>query len=159
EIEVKNVIDALNHLFREVVKDNKGAVITPDLICEFHRMIGKDLGEQFDAIPGRFREDIRVVGAYRAPDWPDVKSLMQELCDWLYKEFHYEKGQDFSDIIIQAIVSHVFLEWIHPFGDGNGRTGRLLEFYVLLRGGLPSIASHILSNYYNETRPEYYRQL
>jgi len=51
------------------------------------------------------------------------------------------------------------VEWIHPFGDGNGRTGRLLEFYILLRAGNPDIASHILSNFYNLTRAEYYRQL
>jgi Fic family protein len=53
----------------------------------------------------------------------------------------------------------VYLEWIHPFGDGNGRTGRLLEFYILLRAGLPNIVSHVLSNFYNKTRTEYYRQL
>jgi Fic family protein len=43
--------------------------------------------------------------------------------------------------------------------DGNGRTARLLEFYLLMRAGVPSIASHILSNYYNNTRTVYYRQL
>ena len=42
---------------------------------------------------------------------------------------------------------------------GNGRTGRLVEFYILLRAGLPDITSHILSNFYNQTRTEYYRQL
>ena len=56
-------------------------------------------------------------------------------------------------------MTHVYIEWIHPFGDGNGRTGRLLEFYILLRAGNPDIASHILSNHYNLTRPEYYRQI
>ena len=34
-----------------------------------------------------------------------------------------------------------------------------MEFYILLRAGNPDIASHILSNLYNDTRPEYYRQL
>jgi Fic family protein len=43
--------------------------------------------------------------------------------------------------------------------DGNGRTARLLEFYILMRAGVPGIASHILSNHYNNTRTEYYRQL
>ena len=43
--------------------------------------------------------------------------------------------------------------------DGNGRTARLLEFYILMRAGIPSIASHILSNHYNDTRNVYYRQL
>ena len=53
----------------------------------------------------------------------------------------------------------MYVEWIHPFDDGNGRTGRLVEFYILLCAGLPSIASHLLANHYNETRSEYYRQL
>ncbi|NJN71060.1 MAG: hypothetical protein HC801_12855, partial [Nitrospira sp.] len=86
-------------------------------------------------------------------------SLFDRFCEWLKKEFCFDSGsQSFEDAVIQAIVTHVYLEWIHPFGDGNGRTGRLLEFYILLRAGNPDISSHILSNFYNETRAEYYRQ-
>lgn len=86
--------------------------------------------------------------------------LIDRVCAWLLQEFHCgRKQQSFSEVVIQAIVTHVYIAWIHPFGDGNGRTGRLVEFYLLLRGGNPDIASHILSNYHNMTRPEYYRQL
>ena len=59
----------------------------------------------------------------------------------------------------RAIVAHVYLAWIHPFGDGNGRTARLLEFHILLSAGVPSPAAHLLSNHYNQTRAEYYQQL
>jgi Fic family protein len=48
---------------------------------------------------------------------------------------------------------------IHPFGDSIGRTARLIEFSILLRAGLPDMASQILSNYYNDIRQEYYRRL
>jgi Fic family protein len=159
EIEVQNVIDAYNTIMAEVVNQTQNALITPQLLKDFHRLIGKNLGQHFDAIPGQFRTDNRVVGTYRAPDHRYVVEIMEEYCEWLLREFHYTKGQEFYEVIIQAIVAHVFLEWIHPFGDGNGRTGRLLEFYILLRGGYPDIASHILSNHYNETRSDYYRQL
>lgn len=159
EIEVKNILSAFNQLLREIVIDDKARIITPDLIKEFHRMIGQNLGDHFDAIPGRFRDDNRVVGRYLAPDYKFVPGLVETLCNWLKSEFHYSDGQSFSTLVIQAIITHVYIEWIHPFGDGNGRTGRLLEFYILLRTGLPSIVSHILSNFYNQTRPEYYRQL
>ena len=159
ETEATNVISALNDLLDLVLNQDGSVIIKSDLILDLHKRIGRDLGETFDAIPGRFRTDSRVVGPYRAPDYRLVPGLMKQLCDWLYEEFHYDRGQTFADVIIQAIVAHVYLEWIHPFGDGNGRTGRLLEFYILLRGGNPNIASHILSNHYNETRPEYYRQL
>jgi len=158
EIEVKNIIDAFNTLLQEIVGEEKEQLITKELVQRFHHMIGKDLGKLFDAIPGRFREDRRVVGKYLTPDHRHVPELMDNLCAWLRKEFNYNKGQKFSDAVIQAIVTHVYIEWIHPFGDGNGRTGRLLEFYILLRAGLPNITSHILSNFYNQTRPEYYRQ-
>lgn len=159
EIEVKNIIEAFNTLLNEIVIENKISIICPNLIKKFHHMISKNLGENLDAIPGRFREDNRVVGNYLTPDYKYLPSLIEQLCDWLKKEFHYNEGQNFPTSLIQAIVTHVYIEWIHPFGDGNGRTGRLLEFYILLRAGLPNIVSHILSNFYNQTRTEYYRQL
>lgn len=159
EIEVRNILDAFNELLREIVIDDRVRIITPELIRDFHRMIGKNLGSHFDAVPGRYREDNRVVGRYLAPDYQFVPGLVDALSEWLRREFHYSDGQDFSTLVIQAIITHVYIEWIHPFGDGNGRTGRLLEFYFLLRTGLPSIVSHILSNYYNLTRNEYYMQL
>ncbi|MBX7059771.1 MAG: Fic family protein [Leptospirales bacterium] len=161
EQEVRNVINALNELRDEVVTG--GAIdnlVSPDLIRRFHRMIGKDLGAHFEAAPGQFRRGQVTVGrVYRPPAGSEVGPLMTAFCDWSRKEFHFEKGQSFSTAIIQAIVSHVYVAWIHPFGDGNGRTARLLEFYLLLRAGVPDIAAHILSNFYNETRSEYYRQL
>jgi Fic family protein len=163
EREVRNVLDAMNRILNEVAVDGQSpliSLISPDLIRQFHRDVGKDLGEHFDAIPGRFRTDERVVGPYKCPRGEDVEELINRLCAWLPGEFGFStNGQTFAKAVEQAIVTHVYLEWIHPFGDGNGRTGRLLEFYVLLRGGNPDIASHILSNHYNETRSEYYRQL
>ena len=159
EIEVKNILGAFNELLREIVVNGTVRIVTPDLIKEFHKMIGQNLGAHFDAIPGKFRDDNRVVGTYLAPDYNFVPELIDKLCEWLKREFHYSDGQNFHTSVLQAIITHVYIEWIHPFGDGNGRTGRLLEFYVLLRTGLPNIVSHILSNFYNQTRQEYYRQL
>ncbi len=156
--EIENILDALNELLTEVVAERIEKISAP-LLLRFHQMIGKDLGEHFDAVPGQFRRDARVVGPYRAPHPDDVPDLVNRLCEFMERQFHYDRGQSFGAGIVQAIVAHVYVEWIHPFGDGNGRTGRLVEFYLLLRAGNPDIASHILSNFYNETRSEYYRQL
>jgi len=61
---------------------------------------------------------------------------------------------------VRAVIAHLYIEWIHPFGDGNGRTGRLVEYQLLLASGfVPSPAAHLLSNHYNLTRPQYYRAL
>lgn len=159
-VEIENILDAYNTILTEIVYENKEQIITPQLLLRFHQMIGKNLGEHFGAIPGRWRESDVIVGRYRAPDYRDVPTLIERYCEFLRTTFRYEEGkQRFSDVFIEAIVAHVYLEWIHPFGDGNGRTGRLLEFYILSRGGNPDIATHILSNHYNQTRPEYYRQI
>jgi len=160
EREVRNILDAMNRILDEVAVDGGGVLISPNLIREFHRQVGRELGERFDAIPGQFRTDARYVGSYHCPRPEHVPELVAQLCEWLPREFGFASNrQTFFQAVVQAIVSHVYLEWIHPFGDGNGRTGRLLEFYILLRAGNPNIASHILSNFYNDTRPEYYRQL
>jgi len=143
----------------DVTVKNNIRYITPAFIEEMHRLIGINLGKHLDAKPGHFREDSRVVGSYRCPDHRNVVEYMTSLCEWLKKEFNFGKDSSFRSTVIQAIVTHIYIEWIHPFGDGNGRTGRLAEFYILLRSGLPNIATHILSNYYNQTRPEYYRQI
>jgi Fic family protein len=157
--EVENIIDAFNILLNELVIDNKDQLISPEFILRLHKMVGRDLGENFNAIPGEFRNHNIFVGRYRGPDHKEVIPMIQKLCDWMKTEFHYERGQHYINTVIQAIVLHVYIAWIHPFGDGNGRTARLLEFYILLRAGNPDFASHLLSNFYNETRSEYYRHL
>ena len=159
-IEVKNILDAFNALLQETIYGNQEQLVTKNLLMRFHKMVGKELGEHFAAIPGKFRSHDAIVGTYRCPDYRDVPVLIEKYCVFLKSTFRYEEGkQRFSDIFLEAIVAHLYLEWIHPFGDGNGRTGRLLEFYILSRGGSPDIALHILSNHYNLTRPEYYRQI
>ena len=160
ENEVKNILDALNQLMREVALDNRAQHIDPEMIKRFHYMVGKGLGEVFEAVPGKYRtHNVHVGGVYIPPDYKDVKNLVEQFCEWIFKEFHFESGQTFSDSILHAIVSHVYIAWIHPFGDGNGRTARLLEFYIMVRAGNPDFASHLLSNFYNETRNEYYHHL
>jgi hypothetical protein len=159
-IEVGNILTAFNELLSEIVNTNVDHYISIDLLQRFHKMVGQNLGEHFTTIPGQLRNSDVVVGRYRCPDYRDVPILLERLCQWLRNEFKYGKTeQSFSEVVIQAIVTHIYIEWIHPFGDGNGRTGRLVEFYILLRGGNPDISSHILSNYYNLTRTAYYRQI
>ena len=104
---------------------------------------------------------------FRLPGAPaeDCELLLVKLCDWLSKPWvttvvNYP-AQDHRrlDAILKAIMAHLYIAWIHPFGDGNGRTARLLEFFLLATGGVPFPAAHLLSNHYNETRSDYYQHL
>jgi Fic family protein len=159
QTEVENIITAFNTILTELVEEKSPAIISPELIKRFNEMVGRNIGETFGGNPGHLRRRNVTVGLYRPPAFEKVEDLVNKLCDWLLKEFHYGREQTFDDAVIEAIVTHVYIAWIHPFLDGNGRTARLMEFYLLMRSGVPNIASHILSNHYNNTRNEYYRQL
>jgi Fic family protein len=101
---------------------------------------------------------------YRGAPAKDCPYLLDRLCEWLNgPDFQAPDGSppgtDTVYAILRSVVAHLYLAWIHPFGDGNGRTARLLEFHILLSAGVPSPAAHLFSNHYNQTRAEYYRQL
>lgn len=160
--EVRNVIGAYNEVVNAVLGAPE-AKLTPEHFKRWNALILDGLDVEEGVRPGVFRHKGVVVGSYRAPPSVDVEFLMQYLCDWL-------NGDDFKApeghpelraplIVVKAIVAHLYLVWIHPFGDGNGRTARLLELQVLLSAGFPTPATQLLSNHYNQTRSEYYRQL
>jgi Fic family protein len=81
------------------------------------------------------------------------------MCEWLNQEDLKQQDNFLVFGVLRAILAHLYIAWIHPYGDGNGRTARLLEFKILLSHGVSSAAAHLLSNHYNLTRDEYYRQL
>jgi Fic family protein len=109
-------------------------------------------------LPGQIRTFPVGVGGYRAAPAEDCQYLLERLCLWL-NEFEIPEDNRIVFGIIKAIIAHIYFVWIHPFGDGNGRTARLIEFQILLEAGIPTPAAHLLSNFYNQTRTEYYRQL
>ena len=61
------------------------------------------------------------------------------MCDWLDGPgFSGDGATRVPVAIIKASLVHLYLAWIHPFGDGNGRTARLCEFLVLVTSGVPT---------------------
>lgn len=158
--EVDNIIAACNEIGKAVVS-SEPTPISAELISSYNRQVLENLPLDKDIAPGKLRGHQVVVGdVYRAPAAVDCGYLLEKLCTWLQSEdFKATKGRETVYAIIKAIIAHLYLVWIHPFGDGNGRTARLLEFHILLAAGVPSPAAHLLSNHYNLTRSEYYRQL
>jgi Fic family protein len=161
--EIDNVIEAYNEIKDELMSD-QSIPVSPERLNYYNALILKGLDVEDHVVPGKIRTASVVVGnVYKAPESGDCAYLMSRLCDWLNSS-DFEAPANAPEYrapiaIIKAIVAHLYLAWIHPWGDGNGRTARLLELQVLLSAGFPAPVTQLLSNHYNATRSEYYRQL
>lgn len=89
---------------------------------------------------------------YTPPIASDISKLMSNLENY----FHAE---DQTDPLIKAAIGHYQFEAIHPFSDGNGRTGRILMVLYLINTGLLNSPILYISGYINKNRNHYYRLL
>ncbi len=157
--EIDNILQLCNEIINNVA-NGRQSLITIEEICRYNTVILNKVPLQDYVIPGKFRTYPVGVGSYKAVDHNDVPELMNSLCDWLNSlDFQIKELPAIINSIIKAIIAHLYIAWIHPFGDGNGRTARILEFAILSSSGVPSPAAQLLSNHYNATRNEYYIQL
>ena len=155
--ELNNIVDAVNDLTRSI-EESGPQPITVEMLKSMNRAVLRGLEVDEDVIPGAVRKNSVVVGRYRCAPAEDCDYLLEEFCRTL-NEFPCPEADRHQFCIIKAIWAHLYFVWIHPFGDGNGRTARLLEFYILLSAGFPQPTGHLLSNHYNRTRPKYYERL
>lgn len=161
EREIRNVLDALTEIDSQV-KSGQAPGITAELICEYNRRVLDGTEYEAHVIPGKIRDYSVGVAGYRGTPAEDCEYLVERLAGWLESEaFSSEEPEiRFALVVACAVYAHLYIAWIHPFGDGNGRTARLLEFLILARCGMvPLPAAHLLSNHYNLTRDQYYREL
>ncbi len=131
-IEVLGNIDAM--IFGiEQVGPRDGIAL--ELLLEIHRRLLA--GTRLESYGGRFRQEQNWIGgssynpcsaAYGPPPPEFVEDLMADLCSFC--------NTDDLPGVVQAAIAHAQFEAIHPFVDGNGRTGRALIQLVLRRRGL-----------------------
>ncbi len=158
--ELDNIVEAFNEIKNELVFGT-GRPLSQQVIEDYNRAILKGLELEEGVVPGEIPERNVGVGNYLGAPREDCPYLLDRLSDWLNGS-DFEPRDPFGALpmaILKAILGHLYLAWIHPYGDGNGRTARLMELRILLEAGVPTAATHLLSNHYNQTRTEYYRQL
>src|SRR6476659_2349179 len=133
---------------RFVEKNAQRSAVTHAEMLKLHRIMAGEVMDQGRA--GRYRT-IRVrVGSHVAPPPEKVQPMMSELLPrW---NIHAPR---LPPIVSSAIVHHQF-ETIHPFADGNGRTGRMLSVWELYRRGFDSHHIFSIDEFYWEDRPRYY---
>ncbi len=163
-IEVDNIIAACNEI-RDEVASGRAFRLDPQRIMAFNRQVLAGLDETEGVVPGEYRTRSVLVGdIYRGAPAEDCEYLLERMCDWLNgPEFDLandNRDMAFAMQLFRATLAHLYIAWIHPFGDGNGRTARLVELQILLHSGFVSTpAAHLLSNHFNLTRSRYYIEL
>ena len=120
--------------------------ISDQLLMKWHKEIFRETKPD---IAGIFRNYQVRIGPYLAPDWHKVENLIAQLMDFT--------NQSNLNSVELAARGHYIFEKIHPFGDGNGRIGRLLMNYVLWKNCYPMLIIEYKKrkSYYNALqRPE-----
>lgn len=145
--EVINYFAGLRHIEKRV----EPSVIRYEDLFELHQILAGEVMDQGQA--GNYRTMAVRVGNHVPPPADDVSSLMFELLDW----WNY-RANTLSPVLSSAILHYRF-EDIHPFADGNGRTGRALALWELYRRGFDTHHIFSVDEYYWEDRPRYYAEL
>lgn len=183
--EVRNILDALRDI-QEQIEDGTPPRLTPEWIADANRSVLAGLGAHLaeGVVPGEVPAFPIGVGRYRAAPREDCGHLLDRLCRWLDEDdvpgpgvepeppdadrsgaraarsaFRDPRRRLLAQGILKATLAHLYIAWIHPFGDGNGRTARLVEFMLLVRAGVPFPSAQLMSNHFNRTRGQYYREL
>ncbi|GMT42413.1 MAG: hypothetical protein IEMM0002_0824 [bacterium] len=145
-----------------VINDEVGVrlFIVEEMFTDLHKDITMNLTHP-NNVPGQYRnnpktETTRVGdtdhgGVYMPPKcFDDIKMLMETFVDWVNGE-HVIKLSP----LIRAPLVHYYFERIHPFWDGNGRVGRVVEAMILMAAGY-KYAPFALSRYYFDNLDEYF---
>jgi len=135
---LREIYDLQNteNVFFEIIE--KKDEVNHDFIIDIH----KNLLDNIDKRIGYRTQDVRVIKAnFKSTPAPYVKTDMNLLLKW-----YSENKEKLHPFVLAIIFQHKF-EKIHPFMDGNGRTGRMLLNYILIKNNYPPI---VIRNRYRE---------
>jgi len=155
-------VDRIVHYIRSMEYGLKRIESLP-LSLRFIREIHKELIEgTIDApgkTPGEFRKSQNWIGGgspntanFVPPPPQEMMKCLDDFEKFLYSENEYPP-------LIRAALAHAQFETIHPFLDGNGRTGRLLTTFYLCKMGILERPVLYLSEYFMNNKKAYYESL
>ena len=150
--EVRTYADALMTVF-DKVKTN--GLITEGIIKDVYRNI-KHNNAGYTTSPGKKLMNEKTGETVYTP--PQTLEEIENHMRNLELFINDDSISDLDPLVKMAIIHHQF-ESIHPFGDGNGRAGRVLNILYLISKGLLDLPILYLSRYINHNKTEYYSAL
>ena len=130
----------------------KNIPISTRLILGIQHTLLPDKPEGYRQQQNRIANDTTKEILYTPPLAPEIPPLMSN-----WEQFVNAESE--LDPLIKCALAHYQFEAIHPFGDGNGRTGRILMVLQLVQDGLLPMPILYVSGYINDNRTEYYKLL
>lgn len=176
--EIENIVTTFDELFKEMTLSRKDSAskevlnyrqatltgydflqrkgfISVNQIVDIHRIIEPSVGD-IRQIPGTVIKNTKTGEVIHTP--PQSKDEIEVCLTNLEKYINYPELEDIDPILKMAII-HFQFESIHPFYDGNGRTGRILSILYLTLSGKIKLPILYLSKYINKNRTRYYECL
>lgn len=130
--EIENHKQAFEHMINHLINGDKLSIA---IVKEIH----SELTDRLQYDKGQFKKsDNMIIGAeFQTASSAETPMLISQLVDNLnYRLEHTEAKEDKLKAILDT---HIQFERIHPFSDGNGRTGRMIMNYSLLQEGFPPL--------------------
>lgn len=176
--EIENIVTTFDEVFKEIALKNQNAAskevvnyrqavlfgfnkvkengfISSKIIEDIHHIIEPSVGG-IRKIPGTVIMNTKTKEVLHTP--PQSENEIRYFLSNLEKYMNYDEFEDTDPLIKMAMIHYQF-ESIHPFHDGNGRTGRILNVLYLVLQNKLSLPILYLSKYINSTKDEYYRCL
>jgi len=141
------------------LKRLKALPLSLRFIREIHKILLEGTEDAPGKTPGEFRNSQNWIGGgslntatFIPPPPSEIYRCLDDLEKFIYSENNYTS-------LIKAALVHAQFETIHPFLDGNGRTGRLLSTFYLCKLGILERPVLYLSDYFLKNRTQYYNSL
>lgn len=150
-----------NYLLMKKVFEKKNEDLSVNLLLDLHRIATYQAIDN-NAISGELRtaNDISVKNSYNEiahepPCFTTLKERLIKLCEFANKNSDGQQSDHFVHPLVKAIILHFMIGYIHPFGDGNGRTARALFYWSMLRSGYWLFEFVSISKLIQEKRSDY----
>lgn len=145
---VKNNYDALTFALEHLDEE-----ISDEIIIGIARIVTRNAAEE--KVEGYRSSKVVVMGreevVYTPPSADRVPGMMAQLISFIRKsELHP---------VLKACIAHFYFVYIHPFGDGNGRTARALSYVMLLQSGYEFFRYFSISSLVAKERGRYYKAM
>ncbi len=150
EQEVRNANRVMSYIANVLGQEDPNAPVTEQLVATIHRLTIDGI-DYPNNNPGVYRSHSVHADTYVPPrEHAEAVRLMRDFAAWLNTSPATQ-----WPAAVRAIAAHFYLISIHPFGDGNGRTARAIESFLLYQGQLNALGFYSLSNFYYRRREEY----